>query len=140
MPNKKKPVKIIDKNKALRDNALDATLEEKLMKNLQWSMTVFCFNQICDLLNEDEDIVEPGFTQKEYFKQWKKFINDSLIKEDIKNINIQLNSDINLFTAALTNQHEMIESTEIYQQKYYSILNKIENFFFNIVNEQDENN
>jgi|688.fasta_scaffold00095_89 hypothetical protein len=134
---KKKPIKIIDKNKKIRDASIDATLEDKLIKNLQWSILMFVFNQICHSFNEEEDTIDPFYTQKEFFRHWKKFINDNIIKEDIEMINNELNSDINLFSAALSNENEMIETTEIYQQKYYSILNKIETFFLNSIAESE---
>lgn len=134
---RKKTKKIIDKNKKIRDASIDATLEDKLLKNLQWSILMFTFNQICNFLNDEEDCPDPLFTQKEFFKHWKTFINNSLIKEDIEMINNHLNSDVNLFSAALSNDNEMIETTEIYQQKYYSILSKIEAIFFNSIIESD---
>jgi hypothetical protein len=134
---KKKPIKIIDKNKKIRDASIDATLEDKLIKNLQWSILMFVFNQICHSFNEEEDTIDPFYTQKDFFRHWKKFVNDNIIKEDIEMINNELNSDINLFSAALSNENEMIETTEIYQQKYYSILNKIETFFLNSIAESE---
>jgi hypothetical protein len=130
---RKKPIKIIDKNKKMRDASIDVTLQEKLLKNLQWSILMFTFNQICNFLNEEEEATDPFFTQKEYFKQWKSFINNNVIKEDIEMINNHLNSDLNLFSAALSNDNEMIETTEIYQQKYYSILSKIESIFLDSI-------
>lgn len=134
---RKKRTKIVDKNKKIRDDSIDATLEDKLLKNLQWSILMFTFNQICNFFNEEEEATDPLFTQKEFFKHWKTFINNNLIKEDIAMINNELNSDINLFSAALSNDNEMIETTEIYQQKYYSILSNIEKIFLNSIIETE---
>jgi hypothetical protein len=129
---------MIDKNKDVRDSSLDLVIEEKLLENLKWCMLFFVFNHLCSLLSQDEegDIVEsPGAIQKEFFKSWKGFANKHLIAEDIEFINQKLNSDTNLFSSVLKSDNEISESTEIYQEKYYELLQKVENFFFKSVND-----
>ena len=66
-----------------------------------------------------------------------------------KIINDILNSPKNVFYSALQNKNEVTESTEVYQEKYNNILNKIEKFFlealtnrqkFDTSEEDDDNN
>jgi hypothetical protein len=132
---------MIDKHKEIRDTAMDTLLEEKLMENLKWSMLFFVFNHVCLMLSQDEDgeIQEkPGALQKEFFKSWKNFANQKLIAPDMEMINSKLNSDVNLFSSVLRGENELTESTEVYQEKYYAVLQKIESLFNSTINEFTE--
>lgn len=126
-----------DIHKPLRDS-IDSTLEHKLMLNLQWSMLFFCFNQLLNLLNEQNDIEDKKHIYKEFIKNWKKFVNENIIKKDLKLINDILNSPKNIFYSALQNSNEVTESTEIYQEKYNFIISKIEKFFLDSIGKDDE--
>jgi hypothetical protein len=134
----KKP-ELHDRYKETRDNALDGPIEEKLLENLRWSMLFFCFNHLCTFISDDLEIDDPTYIQKVFFKNWKKFINEALIRQDIEVINNKLNSDINLFASALKGEEEVTESTEIYQEKYYAILQKIDTFFQKVIDEHIQN-
>jgi len=123
-----------DLHKNLRDS-MDQTLETKFMNNLQWSMVFFCFNYIADYINNENDFKDKH-VHKEFIKTWKKFAHSNISNFDLKIINDILNSPKNVFYSALQNNDEITESTEIYQEKYNLILNKIENFFLNTVNDQ----
>jgi hypothetical protein len=136
-----------DIHKGLRDS-MDETLENKFMTNLQWSMLFFCFNQISELINEENEFKEKH-VQKEFIKNWKKFAHNNITNLDLKIINDILNSPKNVFYSALQNKNEVTESTEIYQEKYNKILKKIEKFFlealtnrqkFDTSEEDDDNN
>lgn len=123
-----------DIHKELRDS-MDQTLETKFMQNLQWSMLFFCFNQVATLLNEEQDFKDKH-VHKEFIKSWKKFAHNNIAMQDLKTINDILNSPKNVFYSALQNDNEITESTEIYQEKYNHILNKIEKFFLQTLNNQ----
>ena len=49
-----------------------------------------------------------------------------------------MNSPKNIFYSALQNKDEVTESTEIYQEKYNNILNKIEKFFLEALKTQQK--
>lgn len=119
-----------DPNKIIRDS-LDSSLEEKFMKNLQWSMLFFCFNQICHSINEDNELTEEDQVQYQFIKNWQDFAKENICKEDMKIINNILNSPKNLFFSALQNDDVVTESTELYQEKYNDILKRIVKFFLN---------
>jgi len=123
-----------DIHKHLRDS-MDETLEKKFMQNLQWSMLFFCFNYIANHINEENDLKDK-YTQKEFMKTWKNFAHKNIAGSDLKIINDILNSPKNVFYSALQNSDEITESTEIYQEKYNLILNKIEKFFLETLNNQ----
>ena len=123
-----------DVHKHLRDS-MDQTLETKFMQNLQWSMLFFCFNQVATMINEENDFKEK-YVHKEFIKSWKKFAHNNIAKSDLEVINNILNSPKNVFYSALQNSDEITESTEIYQEKYNNILSKIEKFFLETVNTQ----
>jgi hypothetical protein len=123
-----------DLHKELRDS-MDQTLETKFMQNLQWSMLFFCFNYIANHINEENDFKEKH-VHKEFIKTWKKFAHKNIAGSDLKIINDILNSPKNVFYSALQNSNEITESTEIYQEKYNNILSKIEKFFIETVNTQ----
>jgi hypothetical protein len=125
-----------DLHKELRDS-MDQTLETKFMQNLQWSMLFFCFNYIANHINEENDFKEKH-AHKEFIKTWKKFAHQNIAGYDLKIINDILNSPKNVFYSALQNSNEITESTEIYQEKYNNILNKIENFFLKTLNNQQK--
>ena len=136
-----------DIHKELRDS-MDTTLENKFMTNLQWSMLFFCFNQLAESINEENEFKDKH-VQKEFIKNWKKFAHNNITNSDLKIINDILNSPKNVFYSALQNKNEVTESTEIYQEKYNKILNKIEKFFlealtnrqkFDTPEEDDDNN
>jgi hypothetical protein len=127
-----------DVHKHLRDS-MDQTLETKFMQNLQWSMLFFCFNYIANYINEENDF-NKKHVHKEFIKTWKKFAHKNIASSDLKIINEILNSPKNVFYSALQNSDEITESTEIYQEKYNSILNKIEQFFLQTLNNQEEYN
>ena len=136
-----------DIHKGLRDS-MDTTLENKFMTNLQWSMLFFCFNQLSESINEENEF-KNKHVQKEFIKTWKKFAHNNITNLDLKIINDILNSPKNVFYSALQNKNEVTESTEIYQEKYNKILNKIEKFFlealtnrqkFDTPEEDDDNN
>jgi hypothetical protein len=123
-----------DLHKDLRDS-MDQTLEHKFMQNLQWSMLFFCFNQLANSINEENEFKEK-YVHKEFIKTWKKFAHKNIASSDLKIINDILNSPKNVFYSALQNSDEITESTEIYQEKYNNILSKIERFFLDTVNNQ----
>jgi hypothetical protein len=123
-----------DIHKELRDS-MDQTLETKFMQNLQWSMLFFCFNYIANHINEENDFKDKH-VHKEFIKTWKKFAHKNIAGSDLKIINDILNSPKNVFYSALQNSNEITESTEIYQEKYNNILSKIEKFFIETVNTQ----
>ena len=120
-----------DIHKNLRDS-MDKTLETKFMQNLQWYMLFFCFNNLANKLNEENDF-ESFHVQKEFIKSWKKFANLNIAMSDLKIINDILNSPKTIFYSALQNDDEVTESTEIYKEKYNSILKKIEDFFLKTI-------
>lgn len=125
-----------DIHKNLRDS-MDQTLEHKFMQNLQWSMLFFCFNQVANILNEENEF-KNKYVHKQFIKSWKKFAHNNITKSDLEIINNILNSPKNIFYSALQNNNEVTESTEIYQEKYNNILNKIEKFFLETLNNQKE--
>jgi len=128
-------VKDKDIHKNLRDS-MDQTLEQKFMLNLQWSMLFFCFNYIANHINEENEF-KKQHVHKEFIKTWKKFAHSNIASSDLKIINDILNSPKNVFYSALQNSDEITESTEIYQEKYNKMLNKIEQFFLHTLNNQD---
>lgn len=123
-----------DIHKHLRDS-MDNTLETKFMQNLQWSMLFFCFNTVANQINEAHDFKEKH-VQKEFIKTWKKYANNNIASFDLKIINDILNSPKNIFYSALQNSDEVTESTEIYQEKYNTMLSKIEKFFLDTLDSQ----
>jgi regulator of sirC expression with transglutaminase-like and TPR domain len=125
-----------DIHKSIRDS-MDQTLEQKFMVNLQWSMLFFCFNQVANLINEENEFKEKH-VQKEFIKTWKKFAHNNIAKSDLEIINNILNSPKNIFYSALQNNNEITESTEIYQEKYNLTLSKIEKFFIETLNTQQK--
>lgn len=125
-----------DINKNFRDS-IDQTLETKFMQNLQWSMLFFSFNYIANHINEENDFKEKH-VHKEFIKTWKKFAHTNIVKSDLKIINDILNSPKNIFYSVLQNKDEVTESTEIYQEKYNNVLNKIEKFFLQTLNTQQK--
>ena len=125
-----------DIHKEARDS-MDSTLENKFMTNLQWSMLFFCFDNIAEIINEENEF-KKKHVQKEFIKNWKNFAHNSITKLDLKIINDILNSPKNIFYSALQNKDEVTESTEIYQEKYNNILNKIEKFFLEALKTQQK--
>ena len=125
-----------DVHKETRDS-MDSTLENKFMTNLQWSMLFFCFDNMAEIINEENEFKEKR-VQKEFIKNWKHFAHNSITKSDLKIINDILNSPKNIFYSALQNNDEVTESTEIYQEKYNNILNKIEKFFLEALKTQQK--
>jgi hypothetical protein len=125
-----------DIHKEIRDS-MDQTLEKKFMLNLQWSMLFFCFNHIANSINEENDFSK-NHVQKEFIKTWKNFAHNNIAKTDLEIINNILNSPKNVFYSVLQNSNEITESTEIYQEKYNEMLNKIEQFFLQTLNNQKE--
>jgi len=126
-----------DIHKQLRDS-MDQILEQKFMQNLQWSMLFFCFNNIANKINEKLELENKNIIQQQFIKSWKKFAHEKITKDDLKTINDILNSPKNIFYSALQNPDEITESTEIYQEKYNNILNKIEKFFLQTLNTQEK--
>jgi hypothetical protein len=125
-----------DIHKSIRDS-MDQTLETKFMQNLQWSMLFFCFHQIANMINEEQEFKDQH-VQKQFIKTWKKFAHNNIAMSDLKIINDILNSPKNIFYSALQNNDEITESTEVYQEKYNIILNKIEKFFMETVHNQEK--
>jgi len=125
-----------DINKDFRDS-MDQTLETKVMSNVQGSLLFFCFNNIANHINQENDF-KKKYVQKEFIKSWKKFAHNNIAKSDLKTINEILNSPKNIFYAALQNNDEITESTEIYQEKYNNMLNKIEKFFLQTLNTEQK--
>ena len=125
-----------DIHKKVRDS-MDSTLENKFMTNLQWSMLFFCFDNMAEIINEENEF-KKKHVQKEFIKSWKNFAHNSITKSDLKIINDILNSPKNIFYSALQNKDEVTESTEIYQEKYNNILNKIEKFFLEALKTQQK--
>lgn len=111
-------------------------IEDKLNGSLTSSMLFFTFDAICNFIAEEEGETPKGI-QKKFFENWRKFANEYIIKEDLKIINEHLNSDINLFQAALING-KYSESTEEYQKDYYKILNRIEKNFYSTLDQKNE--
>jgi hypothetical protein len=125
-----------DLHKDLRDS-MDQTLETKFMQNLQWSMLFFCFNYIANHINEENEF-KNKHVHKEFIKTWKKFAHQNIASSDLKIINDILNSPKNVFYSVLQNSNEVTESTEIYQEKYNNMLNKIEKFFLHTLDGQEK--
>jgi aryl-phospho-beta-D-glucosidase BglC (GH1 family) len=100
-------------------------------------MLFFCFDNMANLINEENELKEKH-VQKEFIKNWKHFAHNSITKSDLKIINDILNSPKNIFYSALQNKNEVTESTEIYQEKYNNILNKIEKFFLEALKTQQK--
>jgi hypothetical protein len=121
-----------DSNKEDRDE-LDSNLEQKFMLNLQWSMLFFVFNQIANNINQENELEDDQKVQNQFIKSWKKFAHLNITKSDLKIINDILNSPKNIFYSALQNDNEVTESTEIYQEKYNDIINKIAEFFLKTI-------
>jgi hypothetical protein len=119
-----------DNSNKLLDYEVDSTIESKLMANLQWSMLFFIFNRISKN-NRESDL------SKEFFRGWKKFASEHVVKKDLQTINAVLNSPKNMFHSLLQNKDETIDSTEIYQEKYNKIMKSVENFYFNSINTQN---
>jgi hypothetical protein len=120
--------------------SMDSSLENKFMNNLQWSMLFFVFNQIANNINRENEFDEENSMQKQFIKSWKKFAHTNIVKSDLKIINDILNSPKNIFYTALQNDNEVTESTEIYQEKYNDIINKIEQFFLKTMPSNGYNN
>jgi hypothetical protein len=117
-------------------DSMDETLEKKFLINLQWSMLFFCFNSIANQINEENEFKEKH-VHKEFIKTWKKFAHSNIANTDLKIINDILNSPKNIFYSALQNNDEITESTERYQEKYNNMLNKIEKFFLQTLNNKE---
>lgn len=119
-----------DPLKEARDKAIEPTIEAKLSQSLKDSMLFFVFDQICASIAEEEGSNDELTFHKQFFNQWKSFVNSSMIKEDLEMVQEQLSTDQNIFMNLLSDNDKIIESTEIYQEKYYEILSKIELLFF----------
>ena len=110
---------------------LESVMETKLRENLKWSMLFFVFNFVISELEEkhrDSESTVPDLNKK-FFRQWKKYATESLVKKDLETINSILNSPKNIFYSTLQNSGEEIESTELYQEKYNSIFKIVEEFY-----------
>lgn len=108
---------------------IDDLIEKKLFDNLKWSMLVFIFNYICNQINKEEEYAKKTSAQKLFFKEWKKFAVNNIIKNDLDTINKVLNSPYNIFYSVLQNKGEEINTTEDFQEKYNNIIKKIEQQF-----------
>ena len=108
---------------------IDDLIEKKLLDNLKWSMLVFVFNYICNKINKEEDFTKKESLQKVFFKEWKKFVVNNIIKNDLQTINDVLNSPYNIFYSVLQNKGEEMNTTEDFQEKYNNIIKKIEKQF-----------
>ena len=108
---------------------IDDLIEKKLLDNLKWSMLVFVFNYICNKINKEEDFTKKESSQKVFFKEWKKFVVNNIIKNDLQTINDVLNSPYNIFYSVLQNKGEEMNTTEDFQEKYNNIIKKIEKQF-----------
>ena len=76
-------------------------------------------------------------SSKEHLARRSELIKN-ITNSDLKIINDILNSPKNIFYSALQNKNEVTESTEVYQEKYNKILNKIENFFLQALTVQQK--
>ena len=118
---------------------LEDVMETKLRENLKWSMLFFIFNYISsEIAKKDKDSKEKDIN-KDFFKNWKKHTCDNMVKKDLETINSILNSPKNIFYSILQNDDEAIESTELYQEKYNTIIKKVEEFY-NDNTSQKQNN
>jgi hypothetical protein len=114
----------------LPDAELESVMESKLRENLQWSMLFFIFNFACHQLEESSDNKKNAQNiSKDFFKNWKKYTCENMVKKDLETINSILNSPKNIFYSILQNTGDTIESTEIYQEKYNTVFKKIEEFY-----------
>jgi hypothetical protein len=104
-------------------------IEKKLLDNLQWSMLLFVFKQICEQINSQNDFDSKVKIQNIFFKEWKKFAIENIIKQDLNVINNVLNSPVNIFYSILQNKGEEASTTEDYQEIYNNIIKKIEKHF-----------
>lgn len=121
---------------------IDSVIESKLRDNLQWSMLFAIFNYISSE-SQDKDRATPAIPSKfakQFFKNWKKFACEHVIKKDLETIHSILNSPKNIFYSVLQDSSETIESTEIYQEKYNNTLKKIEEFYFKNLSSSENNN
>ena len=136
MSSKKKYKSELDKH---RDKALDPVIEQKLFESLSQSMLFFVFDQVCNFIADEEGREEKLGVHRAFFNEWKAFVNENIIKEDLAIVNKKLLSDHNIFYNVLSNKDETIESTEIYQEKYYKILADLEKNFFENFEDFNEN-
>jgi hypothetical protein len=67
-----------DIHKEARDS-MDSTLENKFMTNLQWSMLFFCFDNMAEIINEENEF-KKKHVQKQFIKNWKDFAHNSITK------------------------------------------------------------
>ena len=104
-------------------------IEKKLLDNLQWSMLLFVFKQLCEQINSQNDFDSKVKIQSIFFKEWKKFAIENIIKQDLNVINNVLNSPVNIFYSILQNKGEEASTTEDYQEIYNNIIKKIEKHF-----------
>lgn len=114
------------------NHSINDTIEQKFIINLQWSMLFFCFNYIATQINQENDTKKLDF-QNRFIKTWKKFVYKNIVGSDLKKINEILTTPKNIFNSALQNEDEITESTEMYQEKFNYLLNKIENFFIETI-------
>lgn len=122
------------------EDNLDSVMESKLRENLKWSMIFFVFNFVVTELqkkHKDSEIKEPNLYKK-FFKNWKKYVTEHLVKKDLETINSILNSPKNIFYSTLQNSGQTTESTELYQEKYNNTLKKVEEFYYNNLPDKNE--
>jgi len=119
---------------------LEDVMETKLRENLKWSMLFFIFNYITSEISKKEKQSDDKNINKDFFKNWKKHTCENMVKKDLESINSILNSPKNVFYSALQNSGDIIESTELYQEKYNLILKKVEEFYYNNISTKENNN
>jgi len=123
------------------ESDLDSVMESKLRENLKWSMLFFVFNYVVsELEKKEKDTQSHQFIGNKFFKNWKKYTCENMVKKDLETINSILNSPKNIFYSILQNPGETIESTELYQEKYNNILKKIEEFYIENTSTGPNNN
>ena len=122
------------------ESDLDSVIESKLRENLKWSMLFFVFNYIVlELSKKEKDTKSTKDISNKFFKNWKKYACDHLIKKDLETINSILNSPKNIFYSILQNSGDAIQSTELYQEKYNNILKKVEQFYTHNMSDESNN-
>jgi len=112
---------------------LELVMETKLRENLKWSMIFFVFNfVVSEIEKKHKDSESDKYSKditKQFFRNWKKYATENLVKKDLETINSILNSPKNIFYSTLQNSGDIIESTELYQEKYNNIFKLVENFY-----------
>ena len=73
-----------DIHKKTRDS-MDSTLENKFMTNLQWSMLFFCFDNMANIMNEENELKENNLSE---FQAWNQTSQELITVARVNYFNI----------------------------------------------------